>query len=92
MVQAGDHMSQVEGQIAQNKVMMFSKSWCPFCVRAKDLLNQKSIPFGLMELDQIADGDALGRAVASKVGKTSVPQIFINGIHLGGCDDLMAAN
>ena len=92
MVQAGDHASQVEAQISQNKVMMFSKSWCPFCVRAKDLLNQKSIQFGLMELDQIADGDALGRALAAKVNKTSVPQIFINGEHIGGCDDLMAAN
>ena len=45
-----------------------------------------------MELDQIADGDALGKALAKKVKKTSVPQIFVNGEHLGGCDDLMAAN
>ena len=45
-----------------------------------------------MELDQIADGDALGKALAKKVKKTSVPQVFVNGEHLGGCDDLMAAN
>ena len=45
-----------------------------------------------MELDQVEGGDELARALASKVSKTSVPRIFINGEHLGGWDDLSAAN
>ena len=45
-----------------------------------------------MELDLIQDGDVYARELKNKVKKTSVPQIFINGEHIGGCDQLMAAN
>ena len=45
-----------------------------------------------MELDKIKDGDVYARELKNKVKKTSVPQIFINGEHIGGCDQLMAAN
>ena len=45
-----------------------------------------------MELDTITDGKYIAQELANKVGKTSVPQIFINGEHIGGCDQLMAAN
>ena len=45
-----------------------------------------------MEFDLVSDGDVYARELTNMVKKTSVPQIFINGEHIGGCDQLMAAN
>ena len=45
-----------------------------------------------MELDKIADGDVYARELTNMVKKTSVPQIYINGEHIGGYDQLLAAN
>ena len=59
---------------------------CPFCIRAKQLLDRKGVNY----VEHGIDGDREGRALmASKSGgRTSVPQIFINGTHIGGCDEL----
>jgi glutaredoxin 3 len=61
---------------------------CPFCIRAKALLDRK----GVVYTEYAIDGDEAARAVmASKSGgRRSVPQTFINGQHVGGCDDLHA--
>ena len=59
---------------------------CPFCVRAKQLLDRKGVNYTEFAID----GDEAARsAMASKSGgRRSVPQVFINGAHVGGCDDL----
>ncbi|CAM3745391.1 glutaredoxin 3 [Rouxiella silvae] len=69
------------------KIVIFTKATCPYCHRAKALLNSKGAAF-----DEIAiDGDAQKREVMiERSGRTTVPQIFINGQHIGGCDDLHA--
>jgi len=69
------------------KIEIFTKATCPYCHRAKALLNSKGAAF-----DEIAiDGDAQKREVMIELsGRTTVPQIFINGQHIGGCDDLHA--
>ena len=61
---------------------------CPFCVRAKHLLNSKGVEY----TEYVLDGDAAGReAMAERAnGGRSLPQIFINDQHIGGCDDLYA--
>lgn len=61
---------------------------CPFCIRAKDLLNRKGVSY----TDHAIDGDEPARdQMATKTGgRRSVPQVFINGQHVGGCDDLYA--
>lgn len=68
------------------EVEIYTWSTCPFCNRAKALLRQKSVEFKEHNLD----GDEPGREEMSKRtgGRKSVPQIFINGKHVGGCDDL----
>lgn len=67
------------------KVVMYTSSSCPFCHRARQLLEHKGVNF-----DEISvDGQPELRAdMAAKAGKTSVPQIWIDDFHVGGCDDL----
>jgi len=61
---------------------------CPFCIRAKGLLDRKGVAY----TEYAIDGDRAARdAMAAKSGGSrSVPQIFIDGQHVGGCDDIHA--
>ena len=69
-------------------VLIYTKTTCPFCVRAKALLTKKGAAFQEIE---ITDNPALRSEMIEKAnGRTTVPQIFINGRHIGGCDDLHA--
>lgn len=69
-------------------VEIYTTYSCPYCHAAKDLLRRKGIEF--TEVD--VTGDAAGRSAMSRRanGRTSVPQVFIAGNHVGGCDDLYA--
>jgi glutaredoxin 3 len=68
-------------------ITIYTTTYCPYCVRAKDLLKRKGQPF--TELN--AEDDAVREAMVAKAGgRRTVPQIFINGQHIGGCDDLYA--
>lgn len=69
-------------------VKIYSSDYCPYCQRAKALLQAR----GVSDWEEICvDGQSAVRAaMAAQVGRTSVPQIFINGRHVGGCDDLHA--
>jgi len=84
---SGSPMEMVDQYIKDNKVMMFSKSTCPFCTKIKKLFEQEKIQYEVLELDQIAEGPALQAALAEKTGQRTVPNSFINGEHIGGCDD-----
>ncbi len=69
------------------EIEMYTQSWCPYCERAKALLTKKGVAF--REID--APGGSPARAEAlNRSGRTSVPQIFIDGTHVGGSDDLAA--
>ncbi|MGY6528349.1 MAG: glutaredoxin 3 [Cyanobacterium sp.] len=70
------------------KVEIYTWSSCPFCIRAKALLQQKNVDF----TEYCIDGDRPGRQKMSERanGRTSVPQIFIDDEHIGGCDDIYA--
>ena len=70
------------------KVEIYTWSTCPFCIRAKALLNSKDIEY----TEYCIDGDESARAKMAERsnGKRSLPQIFINDQHIGGCDDIHA--
>ena len=70
------------------KVEIYSTEVCPYCVRAKDLLKRK----GVEPVEYKVDRDDARREemLARSGGRRTVPQIFINGQHVGGCDDLHA--
>lgn len=61
---------------------------CPYCTRAKKLLKSKGVAFN--EIDLMMEPRRKPEMVEKAGGRTSVPQIFINGEHIGGCDELMA--
>ncbi len=69
-------------------VEIYTWSTCPFCIRAKALLNRKGVDF----TEYCIDGDDEARFKMTKRanGRSSLPQIFINDRHIGGCDDLHA--
>ena len=69
-------------------VKMYTTAVCPFCIRAKQLLNAK----GVSDIEEIRiDIDSQARAYMMEVtGRRTVPQIFIGDTHVGGCDDLVA--
>lgn len=72
------------------KVEIYTWSTCPFCIRAKALLDRKGVDY----TEYCIDGDEAARAkMAQRAhGRRSLPQIFINDHHVGGCDDMYALN
>lgn len=68
-------------------VVIYTTAICPYCVRAKMLLQRKGVAY--TEID--VSGDAAARqALTARTRQRTVPQIFINDEHIGGCDDLYA--
>ena len=71
-------------------VEIYTWSTCPFCIRAKALLDRKGVAY----TEYCIDGDEAARTKMSQRadGRRSVPQIFIDDQHIGGCDDITALN
>jgi glutaredoxin 3 len=70
------------------RVEIYSTMFCPYCARAKSLLVKKGVEFE--NIDVIEDSAKRTEMVARAGGRTTVPQIFIDGEHVGGCDELVA--
>jgi glutaredoxin 3 len=70
------------------RVEIYSTLFCPYCARAKTLLERKGVKF--INFDIIEDPSKREEMLKRAGGRTSVPQIFIEGEHIGGCDDLYA--
>jgi len=68
-------------------IEIYTQDWCPYCVRAKQLLDSKGVPY--TEIDAPNGSDARAES-QRRSGRTSVPQVFVDGTSLGGCDELMA--
>ena len=69
------------------EVVMYSTAVCPYCVAAKNFLKQRGVEWREVRVDLDADARA---EMLAKAKRTSVPQIFINGTHVGGFDDMVA--
>ena len=67
------------------KIDIYSTLFCPYCTRAKMLLQEKGVEFHEIRVDL---DSGLRREMMELSGRTSAPQIFIDGEHIGGCDDL----
>ncbi|KAJ1923516.1 Glutaredoxin [Tieghemiomyces parasiticus] len=77
--------------IKANEAMVFSKSYCPFCVRAKQALKQVGAEFAVWELDKMPEGAEVQNLLQKMTGQRTVPNIYVKETHIGGCDDLIAA-
>lgn len=69
------------------KVIVYSKDVCPYCVKAKNLLQRKGVVF---EEIKITTDEQKQEMIKKANGRMTVPQIFIGDFHVGGCDDLHA--
>lgn len=69
------------------QVVMYSSRICPFCFRAKSLFDSKKIKIDEIIVDRAPDKR---QEMMQKSGRHTVPQIWINGSHVGGCDELLA--
>ncbi|WP_298915815.1 glutaredoxin 3 [uncultured Algimonas sp.] len=70
------------------KVEMYSKMFCPYCIRAKALLEKKGVE--IIDIPAAADKTKRAEMNQRSNGRNTFPQIFINGEHVGGSDDLAA--
>jgi len=69
------------------KILIYSKEVCPYCTKAKNLLQRKNLQFQEIKITS----DELKQEMIKKSnGRMTVPQIFIDDYHVGGCDDLYA--
>ena len=68
-------------------VEIYTQPWCPFCLRAVNLLSRKGVPFREIEAPQ---GTPEREEAIRRSGRATVPQIFIGGQSIGGCDELLA--
>ncbi|CAI6332934.1 unnamed protein product [Periconia digitata] len=80
--------TKVQSIIDENPVAVFSKSYCPYCRSAKQLLSDSGAKFYAIELDQIDDGSAIQSTLRDMTGQGTVPNIFIGKKHVGGNSEL----
>ncbi|KXN73585.1 thioredoxin-like protein [Conidiobolus coronatus NRRL 28638] len=81
----------IDKYISENTLMIFSKSYCPYCDKAKAAAkNLAGIKVDCVELDKVKDGNAIQKELFNRTGQTTVPNIFLKGSHVGGCDDFLA--
>ncbi|RYN42503.1 hypothetical protein AA0113_g11321 [Alternaria arborescens] len=82
--------TKVQSIIDENPVTVFSKSYCPYCRQAKQLLSDSGAKYFAIELDQVDDGSAIQSTLGEMTGQTTVPNIFIAQKHIGGNSDLQS--
>lgn len=68
-------------------ITVYTTNYCPYCVRAKDLLKRKGASFSEVNVEDDAEREKM---ITLAGGRRTVPQIFINDVHVGGFDDLNA--
>eukprot|EP00753_Platysulcus_tardus_P008169 PLAT1572.1.p3 GENE.PLAT1572.1~~PLAT1572.1.p3 ORF type:complete len:113 (+),score=38.82 PLAT1572.1:37-339(+) len=83
-------MAAVRSLLASQRSLLFSKTYCPFCVASKGLLTELGAPFETIELDKRADGAELQAELLELTGQSTVPNYFLDGESLGGNSDLVA--
>jgi glutaredoxin 3 len=69
------------------QVEMYATTWCPYCARARALLQKKGVAFSEIDIDE---EPRRRDEMIRRAGRTSVPQIFIDGEHIGGSDEMAA--
>jgi len=75
--------------IANNKLLIFSKSYCPYCIRAKEAIASFGVKATVLELDERDDMDEIQNVLQRLTGARSVPRVFVDGKFIGGCDDTL---
>ncbi|KAG0196111.1 thioredoxin reductase, partial [Mortierella sp. GBA43] len=83
--------SLIRTSIAQNPVMIFSKSYCPYCMRVKDLFDDINVKYSAIELDEHERGNDIQDMLKKVSGQSTVPNVYVKGNHVGGSDATTSA-
>ncbi|MBA0690100.1 hypothetical protein Gotur_013773 [Gossypium turneri] len=83
-------LDKVKHIVSSTPVVVFSKTYCGYCNRVKQLFAQLKASYKAIELDQESDGGEMQAALAEWTGQRTVPNVFIAGTHIGGCDSVIA--
>jgi glutaredoxin 3 len=73
--------------MTQPAITVYATGWCPYCQRVRQLLAGKNLTFTEINVE---DDAKFREEMVARSGRRTVPQIFVGGNHLGGCDDLFA--
>ena len=89
---AGDYdqtaiRARLESLIADSPVLVLTFETCPFCIKAKEVLDGKGTKYTEVDLTKDPDGKALRAEMGEMIGRTSVPAVWINGKFIGGCNE-----
>ncbi|KAG5186638.1 thioredoxin-like protein [Tribonema minus] len=79
--------AQIKAKVASTPVVIYSKSYCPYCAKAKRALQAIKAHFEAIELDQVSNGAEIQQALKGVTGSSTVPQVFVGGKYIGGGDD-----
>ncbi|VUZ53189.1 unnamed protein product [Hymenolepis diminuta] len=85
-----EKVEKLKNTINNAAVLVFSKSYCPFCKKVKERFKNLKIPYGYLDLDLKKNGAEYQAMLKDITGRTTVPQVFFRGDFIGGCDDVMA--
>jgi len=72
---------------SSSSLAMYSFTTCPFCIKAKNILDSAGAKYKVLELNTLPQGKAIQAELAKRTGRTSVPSIWIKGEYVGGCND-----
>jgi glutaredoxin 3 len=82
----------LEQLVDSRGVVVFSKSYCPYCSETKSLFKELGVQARVMELDLIPGGSEIHEALAAKTGQRTVPYVFVNSTFVGGNDHTQKAH
>ncbi len=77
----------VKSLVESNPVVVFSKSYCPYCDKAKNALKSIGAKYEVLELDQRQDGSQIQKYLRTLTGRSTVPNVFVVGKSIGGGDE-----
>lgn len=83
-------ITKVKGLIQSNSIFVASKTYCPYCQETLRTFDDLNIKPYVLQLNQIGDGSDIQDALAEITGQSTVPNIFIDGRHIGGNSDLQS--
>lgn len=91
LLSASQLKDAIQQTTASNEVVIYSKSWCPYCTQCKALFDDMSQPYTAIELDEREDGQELQATLLEITQQRTVPNVFVRGQHVGGNDDTQRA-
>ena len=86
-----DIWEAIEKRMKENKVLVFSKSFCPYCAKVKNLFQLHGIDYALVELDQNSEGEEIQKVLIEKTGQRTVPEVFVMSKKIGGSSETIEA-